>query len=138
MAGISLKPGGPRESSARHLEVRGKFDELWREAQVKMGAQKGKVLYGGRHLQNLITALRRAEHGRERPQATANDALFLVKSWGVPDGDLEHYAVDKEKASARLAPRVAGVAERQAARVNTCARGRAQGEGRKARAQARA
>jgi hypothetical protein len=93
---MSLKPGGPRPASARETEVRSRFEECWAAAGSKSGASKGQVHYGGRELQSLITALRRSEKASALP-ANANDALFLVKSWGVPDGELEHYTVEKEK-----------------------------------------
>ena len=93
---MSLKPGGPRPASARETEVRTRFEECWAAAGSKSGASKGQVHYGGRQLQSLITALRKSEKASALP-ANANDALFLVKSWGVPDGELEHYTVDKEK-----------------------------------------
>ena len=95
------KPGGPRPVSLREGEVRSRFEVCWNAAGNKSGAHKGSVLYSGRGLQSLITALRRAEKGPTAPAATANDALFLVKSWGVPDGELEHYAVEKEKVRSR-------------------------------------
>jgi hypothetical protein len=96
---MSLKPGGPRPVSARESEVRARFEECWAAAGAKTGAGKGEVRYGGRQLQALITALRKSERASALP-ANANDALFLVKSWGVADGDLEHYVVEKEKMKA--------------------------------------
>ena len=93
---LSLKPGGARPLSARESEVRARFEECWANAGAKSGASKGQVHFAGRQLQSLITALRKSEKASALP-ANANDALFLVKSWGVPDGDLEHYTVEKEK-----------------------------------------
>ena len=126
------KPGGPRPVSLREGEVRSRFEVCWNAAGNKSGAHKGSVLYSGRGLQSLITALRRAEKGPTAPAATANDALFLVKSWGVPDGELEHYAVEKEKVRSQgPLPHFAGrwrerrSGERAAARAHARTRTRA-------------
>ena len=91
-----------RMPTPREQEVKARFEAIWAAAGQKTGASAGKVLYGGRGLQTLITNLRKSESPNAQP-ATANDALFLVKQWGVPDGELEHYAVEKDKVRGRAA-----------------------------------
>ena len=76
-------------------ELRKQFDELF--ALHSKGAHLGKLTYAGRKLEKFMTALRRARDPNA-PEATGNDALFLLKGvWAIPDADIDHYFVDQEK-----------------------------------------
>jgi hypothetical protein len=88
----SRTPRIKQQSEAELRAVKRQFDEIW-DANV---GPRG-LHYGARKLEQFVTMLRKAHYGPAATPANGNDALFLLKQWGVPDGELEHHFIERER-----------------------------------------